>query len=225
MAYQWLGSGHAIRRRGRGARAILRGFLGDGGAAAIEFGLIFPVFMLMFFGAMEIAFISYANAALEAGARMGSRTALTGVAGSNGATVGMSEAAVRSRIADFALGPLDLSESRDLQLKATIYRTWTDVPEPYDDANGNNRRDADEPYIDVNGNGVFDKGGTPTGTGPGSANEIVVYEVSYIWKSPLPFITSLIVGSDTGRLRLKAVSIVQNEPWGGSATIATSAGG
>ena len=218
VAYSWRWTTRPFRegaaRGGDGGRPPSAGFLGGrSGAVAIEFGLLFPVFVLLLFGAMEVAFLSYANAALEAGARMASRTALVGVAGSDGTVAGTTEAAVREAIAEYALGPLDLSDSGDLTLKATAYRAWSDVPEPFDDADGDGVRDSDEPYIDVNGNGVFDRGGPPAGRGPGGSNQIVVYEVSYVWRSPLPFITSLIVGADTGRLRLRAASVVQNEPW------------
>jgi Flp pilus assembly protein TadG len=191
-------------------------FLKDArGAVAVEFALIAPAFFTMLVGSVELALYSYAQVALEAGARAASRTGYIGVTDSDGDSTSTTVAAIEATIKKYAIGPFDFVNNGGLRITISIYRSWSELPEPYVDSNQNGQYDAGEAYVDLNGNGRYDRGGPKVGTGPGGSNQIVLYEVRYRWKPITPLIGALLTGSVIGETDLVASAVVQNEPWDG----------
>lgn len=172
------------------------------GATAIEFAFVAPVFLMLSFGIVEFSMIMFTTAVMESAT---SNTARMGKTGYSAPGVSRQQQIINN-IRDKTGGLLNPSL---LQINTLVYSSFTNIaqPEPYTDSNHNGIYNAGEPFTDVNGNGAWDPDMGRAGLG--SANDIVVYTVSYPWPIMTP-VVSQIIGSS---INLVARAVVKNEPF------------
>lgn len=194
------------KRRGLFARRA-RALKGDqDGAAAIEFALVGPVFLLTVIGLIEVSMMILVSVLLEAGIRESARFGLTGRAGDGGLT---REEQIIQTVRDTTLGLVELEAS---QIQTFVYQNFSDIGQPEtftDEAPFNGEYDVGEAYDDANGNGQWDPDmGTP---GAGASDEIVLYRVNAQWEALTPLFAPL-MGED-GLIDLEASVAIRNEPF------------
>lgn len=173
----------------------------DRGVAALEFGLVAPVLILLIMGTIELSIALFLGISLEQGVLEASRYSITG-----STTGGVSrEARVLQILQQYTFGLVTLSSSN---LTTLVYPSFDDVgePEPFTDSNGNGSYDAGEPFTDVNGNGQWDS--DMGAAGLGGPGDIVVYRVNYDWGFVTRYLEDLI-----GDITLTGSIAVRNEPY------------
>lgn len=140
--------------------------LGDArGAAATEFALVAPLFLLVLMGIFDFSMQLYAKSVLSGAVN---RAARDSSLENNNASQAAIDAAVTAQVrAVFQDGALTYTRR--------AYDSFDDVnkPEPLTDSNGNGTRDAGECFTDTNSNGSWDalRGNNGQGTG----DEVVLY--------------------------------------------------
>lgn len=156
----------------------------DSGASMIEFALVAPAFLFLLIAILEMALMFVAQNAIEAAVREAARYSMTGSTYGYGSR----QAAIIQKIKDVATmysgGLIDPSK---LVIQVKAYGDLSDVgkPEPFDDVNRNGVWDVGEPFDDVNGNGVWDADQGVSGS-YGTSNQVVLYDVRYVWQFTLP---------------------------------------
>lgn len=147
-----LGLGGGVRRRPRLARD-------QGGATLVEFTLIALPFLLLLFGAFEIAFIYWANQELENAATHGMRLVRTGQVQGGAVTPGQLRAEICSKTAVL------VGCTSRLRLDVRSAKAFSDItpPDPMD-GNGTLKDDAAFSFV------------------PGSGNDVVLVSAFYDWK-------------------------------------------
>jgi Flp pilus assembly protein TadG len=182
-------------------REIVRLRREEDGSEAIEFVFIFPMFLLILVGAIEIAIVTFVGSILESAMAEASRFGITGAT-----PAGMTrEDQVRAIVAEKTYGLIDMTKA---DFQTLVYPTFADIGqgEPYTDQNGNGQYDVGEPYNDVNGNGQWDADMGVAGLGgPG---DIVLYKISYNWGMLTPVLLPMI-----SSIRESASIAVRNEPY------------
>jgi hypothetical protein len=191
--------------------------LDDRGVAIVEFALIFPILLLMTFGAVEIGLIMATLTTLEGGLKEASRYGITGQSPNDATRIEK----IRAILKDHALGLVDFDEAT---FTVKTYPSFSGVgqPEPFiDSAPGteeepnpcyNGVYDSDpschETFTDQNGDGIWQ---ADIGVaGAGNAGEVVSYTVQVPWHIMTPFAGPLI--APNGIMPLKATIVVRNEP-------------
>ena len=174
------------------------------GATAVEFAIVSPVLLLFMFGIVEFGLAFAADITLRNATQSAARTGRTGFVAENATQDATVRAIIRRRAGV-------LMDPDKLTITSISYSGFDTLkkPEPFEDKNGNGKRDSGESYTDVNGNGKWDA--DQGRTGYGGTNEVVLYTVTYPWKFVTPLIGKL-VGKD-GELTLSATAVVQNEPY------------
>ncbi|MBS0272581.1 MAG: pilus assembly protein [Proteobacteria bacterium] len=149
------------------------------GGAAIEFGLISPVFFVAIIGIFEVGAMMLIQASLEMAVLQVSRYGRTGssVAGQTSAEVAASLAST------YSYGFVNPSL---MQLTVVPYSSFSAIP----------------PLSQVQVTGTQDFG---------LSKQPVLYVLSYDWNFLTPFVGQLL--SSTGSITLKAVAVIQNEPY------------
>jgi Flp pilus assembly protein TadG len=206
----------AAAAAGRARRLARRVDIGRRGSTAIEFGVTFPVMILLIVGLIEVAMVLFVNSLMEGGLREAARFGITGFA-PNGET--RVERILRI-VDDHTQGLVDMDQ---VTIDFLVYPTFNSVgePEPYTDDNGNGQWDAGEAFTDVNGNAQWDADMGLVGLGgPG---DIVLYTLDYQW-SMLTGLLAPFMGDDQGRIPLSASIVVRNEPFGTALNTTTGSG-
>ena len=175
----------------------------DGGAL-IEFAFAAPLLVVSVAAVIEFGMIMFMNSLMEGAIREASRFGITGYA-----PAGISrEQEITNMIVDGAVGLVDAS---DVTISTLVYSNFSSIgqPEPFVDGNGNGTYDAGETYNDINGNGQWDS--DMGASGVGGPGDIVVYTATVQW----PLVTRLLdpVFGDSGKMTLKASTVVRNEPY------------
>lgn len=186
-------------------RDLLRRFRHtENGASAVEFAIIAPVLLLLLFGIVEFSLIMMVHNVMEGATAISSRLGKTGYAAPGVTRQQTIIDAITSR-AGTIIDPLKLTVS------STFYKQFDQIgdPEPYIDANGNGSYTAGESYTDVNGNGQWDA--DMGSSGYGSANDIVVYTITYPWPISTPIMSDLLGSS--GIYSITTHAVVKNEPY------------
>ncbi len=196
-------------------KLIFKKFKKDqGGATALEFALISPLFFLLIFALIELSVAMFVNTVVEGGLRDASRIGLTGM--NTGAL--SREQRIADIVNEASLGMVNLQAD---DIKSRIYPSFGDIgmPEPYEDINGDGEFTPTafthggvsypdgEPFEDINGSGAWedDMGAAGLG-GPG---EIVLYSIRYNWN----LLSGQIVPVLQGRIPMTASMVVRNEPF------------
>ena len=174
------------------------------GVFSVEFALTLPVMLALIFGITEIGLIMFTQSLMEGALRDASRYGITGQVSDPEARL----VEIKSIIADRTGGLVDMDTA---VVEVLTYPSFSRIGEGevYLDGNGNGNYDPGETFTDENGNGTWDA--DIGDAGPGDANDVVLYRISYDW----PIIANYTKGYFTsdGSLPLKASIAVRNEPW------------
>lgn len=177
------------------------------GAAALEFAIVVPVFLLLLFGIIEFSLIMFTKSVMEGATSVTSRLGKTGYTQEGQTRAEMLAELLKEK----TNGILDPDK---IEIETLVYESFSDISkaEPLIfDANGNGLYDAGDTYQDINGNGAWDKDLGQAGLG--QAGDIVVYKVHYPWSVKTPVMRQ-ILGDEEGIFPLDVSVVVRNEPYG-----------
>lgn len=170
------------------------------GAAAVEFAMVLPVFLLLLLGSFEFGLNVYMRAVLEGAMQQAGRNSSLQSA-QNGQT---------------SIDTLVTNQVQNILPNATVsftrqnYATFSKVnkPEDFTDTNNNGTYDAGECFMDANGNNVWDADGGRTGLG--GANDVVEYTATVSYPSWIAGAASLGISPTT---QIQATTILRNQPF------------
>ncbi|MFP4127048.1 MAG: TadE/TadG family type IV pilus assembly protein [Alphaproteobacteria bacterium] len=195
------------------------------GVSAIEFALVGPVVLLLIAAVVEASLLWSGATALDSGSRAAARYGLTGAVRPDETRTDVVRRLVTEQVCPRALDPSrsvcfwaedgprfvdedDDATPLDLQLKAYADPRNLGRPEPWDDRNGNGKRDPGEEFEDLNGNGVWD---ADTGVaGPGGPADLVVYEIAVHQGVTNPLLRAALGGRT---VRHETRIVIRNEPF------------
>lgn len=191
-------------------RALLRrlGAARDG-AAAIEFAIVAPVFLVLLLGLFDIGHMAYVRAilsgAVEKAARSGTLESVNTVVADN-----MVKAEIKPILPD-----------AKIETSRRSYYDFTDVgrPEKWTDANHDGTCNDGEPYVDENRSGQWEQDVGRVGNG--GANDVVLYTVSVTYK---PIFTARFFGDHDKERKLTAVGVRKNQPYANQTANGSKAG-
>ncbi len=179
----------------------------DNGVTAVEFAFVFPVMALFILGLLEIGYVLFARSTLESAVLAAARSSR--VEDCPNANAEAIEAGIIERMA-----VITSSDGEPPVVTVESYgQEFGDVgnPEPFDDVNGNGKRDEGESYTDINGNGEWDEDMGEDGD-YGSFGEVVRFTATYNVTSLVPWISDQINDGDNF-YRIRSVTVVRNEPF------------
>lgn len=174
------------------------------GITSVEFALVSPVMILLMMGIVEFSLIMFTNAVMESATTFTARLGKTGYVAEGSSRQDQIIASIQNRTA----GLLDPTH---INITTKVYSSVDKVGDPETCINPVSPPcpgTAGVHYIDINGNGQWDADMGLAGLG--SANDIVVYNVTYPWPITTPII-SAIVGSP---YNITVRTVVKNEPYG-----------
>ncbi|WND02654.1 pilus assembly protein [Temperatibacter marinus] len=172
------------------------------GGMTVELAIILPTFLMMVVGIMETGMLFFTSSSLENAVLHTSRFGILGNDGDDGTT---REDQILSIIEEQTFGRVNMG---DLKLDTLVYNNFSDIntEEPYDDANDDGEYTDGESYSDVNGNGQWDADMGIQGLG--GAGDIVLYKITYTYKSLTGFMDPIFENID-----MTATVAVRNEPF------------
>lgn len=177
------------------------------GVTVIEFAIVAPVMILFITGLMEFGYVLFARSTLESAVMEAARASR--VANCPNENAKAIEAEIQRRMRVISAG-----DKQPPVVKVEAYGgDFSNVgsPEPFDDDNGNGKRDAGESYTDINGNGVWDEDMAKTGD-YGDFGEVVQFTATFNVISLVPFVAST-VNDGKDFYPIQAVTVVRNEPF------------
>ena len=176
------------------------GLRGDArGATVVEFALVAPVLLLTIMGFTDLCYRGYASSILSGAIQKAGRDSTLETGSANLATL---DANVIAAVRQIAKNATYTTTRRS-------YSTFSAVkPEDYTDTNNNGIRDPGECYTDANNNGSWDADGGNNGLG--SADDIVVYQVTVTY--PRIFPLAKFLGWSTTQ-QISAKTILRNQPY------------
>ena len=179
------------------------------GAAAIEFALVAPVFMLLLLGLGDLGHMVYVksvlNGAVEDAARSGSLETADTTAIDN---------AVKARIAPVVPNATVSTTRRSYFDFADINRA-----EKWTDSNNNGTCDNGENYIDENKSGSWEANVGRASNG--SAGDVVLYTVTVSYQ---PVFTAKFMSNWGSTRSLSATAVRKNQPFADQSSYGSSAG-
>jgi Flp pilus assembly protein TadG len=170
------------------------------GTAILEFALIAPVFILLLMGLFDYTWQMYAKQVLQGAVSNAARASTLESAASNQTVI---DAAVRAQVQNvFPGAPVTFTRKS--------YESFNDVgkPEPFTDANNNNRYDSGECFEDRNGNNNWDA--DQGANGNGGAEDVVLYTAKMKFERILPVWRMLGQPPET---YLYATTVLRNQPY------------
>lgn len=180
------------------------------GVTLVEFAIVFPVMALMMMGLGDMLYQMYVKELLAGAIQKAARdSAIQGGA--------QQTATIDARVLQTMTGVMrmptpscaDAPASGTYCATRLSYATFGAVgPEPFDDPNGNNMRDAGECYSDVNGNGRWDA--EPGAAGQGGANDVTLYRMRITY--PRIFPIARLIGA-APYLTVSAETLLKNQPY------------
>lgn len=179
------------------------------GAAAIEFALVAPVFMLLLMGLADIGQMAYGKAVLNGAVETAARSS----------SLETGDTTVADNLVKSAIAPI--LPNATVTTTRLSYYDFSDVgrPEKFTDNNGNGTCDPGEPYVDENRSGQWEADIGKSGNG--GAGDVVLYTVTVTYK-PV-FLTQSMLGYNTNRT-LTAVGVRKNQPFATQQGYGSSAG-
>lgn len=172
----------------------------DRAAAAVEFALTAPVFLLVLMGIFDFSMQMYAKSVLNGAVNRAARDAALE---NNSSTQTAIDAAVTANVREvFRDGTLTYSRKN--------YDSFDDVskPEPLTDSNGNGTRDSGECFTDRNGNNSWDA--DRGGNGQGGGDEVVLYTATLNMTRLFPA-WKMLGQPQTSTIR--ATTVLRNQPF------------
>jgi Flp pilus assembly protein TadG len=185
----------------RSVRPLLARLIGnDRAAAATEFALVAPVFLLTLMGIFDFSMQQYAKSVLSGAVN---RAARDSALENNNSSQTAIDSAVTAQVK---------SVFRDGTLAYTrrAYDSFDDVnkPEHLIDGNGNGTRDAGECFTDQNANGSWDS--MRGSNGQGTGDEVVLYTATLSYARLFPA-WKMLGQSQTATIR--ASTVLRNQPF------------
>ncbi|WP_119166825.1 TadE/TadG family type IV pilus assembly protein [Algihabitans albus] len=176
------------------------------GATLVEFAIVFPAFILLAIGLIEVAMVLFVTSLMEGGLREAARFGITGFAPDGQTRIER----ILQIVDEHTQGLVEMDE---VDITFFVYPSFNDIgePEPFADDNGNGSFDGGESYTDVNGNGQWDA--DMGAAGLGGPGDIVLYTLRYQWDLLTGMLDPL-MGDENGLMRLSASIVVRNEPFG-----------
>ncbi|WP_432769090.1 MAG: pilus assembly protein [Sphingopyxis sp.] len=170
------------------------------GVALIEFALTAPLFLLILMGIVDYSWQMYAKQVLEGAV---SKAARDSTLEGNAADQDALDAAVRERV-------LVVFNHADITFDRKAYESFDAIgdPEPFTDANNNNRYDGGECFEDLNGTGSWDADRGSAGNG--GAEDVVLYTASMTFDRMLPVWRML---GQPQESTLSATTVLRNQPY------------
>jgi Flp pilus assembly protein TadG len=182
------------------------------GVTAIEFALIFPIFLTLVLGGWQLSYIGWAGNRLESAVREASRVGITGDEGKTTRQQLIEDSVTQ------AMSSISMASGGSITFQSRAYPNFASLNnpgEPYDDTNKNNVCDPGETFYDYDGDA--NRGTTDISSpGVGGPGDIVRYEVTYPMQLFVPFAKSFF--GDGKKLDLRTRTIVQNELFGAGQT-------
>jgi hypothetical protein len=187
------------------------------GAVAIEFALVLtPIVLAFTFGALQLAYIAFAQSAMEAAIRDASRAGITGAAPRGMTRQEALEDLIEQRMSGFKKTPCCT-----IQITTRVYSDFTEVgkPEPWAEVGTpNGVCNAGETFQDINGNGRWDL--DMARAGQGGPLDVVAYTARY----PLQIWLGDFIPGMGNRFFVSATTVIRNEPYGEKVNPAVSNG-
>ncbi|MEM7688087.1 MAG: TadE family protein [Pseudomonadota bacterium] len=177
------------------------------GVTIIEFAFVAPVMILFITGLLEFGYLLFARSTLESAVLEAARG--TRVANCPNENAKEIEKLIQDRMERVVSG-----DKQKAKIVVQSYGTeFGDVgnPEPYDDEDGNGKRDDGESFTDINGNGEWDEDMGAEGD-YGSFGEVVRLRATYNVTSLVPFIANEF-NNGKDFYSIEAVTVVRNEPF------------
>ena len=170
------------------------------GTAILEFALIAPVFILLLMGLFDYTWQMYAKQVLQGAVSNAARASTLETAASSQTLI---DAAVRDQVKNVFPGAPGAFTRKS-------YESFNDVgkPEPFTDANNNNRYDSGECFEDRNGNNSWDA--DQGANGSGGAEDVVLYTAKMKFERILPVWRMLGHPPET---YLYATTVLRNQPY------------
>jgi len=181
-------------RRQRRTRPLRRLLRRCGGAVALEYALLLPVFMYLLVGIVEMAMLFYTTTVVDGAVADAGRQIRTGQAQLSGDTL----TTFQTKLCD-SLG--SVYDCNSMTFNVQTFGSFATVSMP------TVKLDADGNLVDENGNPIalpFNAGG---------AGEITVVRVIYSWSFFTPLIGMLMTGSTSTTKLLSSTAMFRNEPY------------
>ena len=179
------------------------------GAAAVEFALVAPVFLMLLGVTFDLGQMVYGKSVLSGAVQQAARSAALETANT---------AAADSQVATMVRRVLP---GASITGTRKSYFDFNDIarPERWNDANNSAACDNSEAFVDENRNGVWDR--DVGASGNGGAGDVVIYSVTVAY-TPL-FRVPFAPGS-WNRASLKAAAVRKNQPFAKQAGYGSAAG-
>jgi Flp pilus assembly protein TadG len=193
----------------RGASLLRRLAAAPDGAAAVEFAIVAPVFLLLLLGIFDIGQMAYAKAILNGAVEQAARSSSLETADTTAA----------DNLVKNALKPI-LPNAAVTTSRKSFY-DFSDInrAEKWTDTNGNGTCDNGEPYVDENGSGSWEANIGKTGNG--GAGDVVLYTVTVTYQ---PIFTAKFMSNYNATRTLTATGVRKNQPFASQVGYGSSAG-
>jgi hypothetical protein len=168
------------------------------GAAAVEFAIVAPVFLLLLLGIFDIGQMAYAKAVLQGAVEQAARSG----------TLETANVTIADDIVKNPIRPILPNATFTMTRKS--YYDFNDVarPEKFTDSDHDGNCDHGEPFVDENRSGSWDADIGRAGNG--GAGDVVLYTVTMTYK---PIFTLTTMGNDNASRTLTAVGVRKNQPF------------
>lgn len=170
------------------------------GAAAVEFAMVAPVFLMLLLGSFEFGLNVYMRSVLEGAMQQAGRNSSLQSAQAGQTAI---DTMVRSQVQN-------ILPNATVNFTRQNYATFSKVnkPEDFTDSNSNGLYDSGECFMDANGNNTWDADGGRDGLG--GANDVVEYTATVAYSSWIAGAASLGISPTT---QIKATTILRNQPF------------
>lgn len=179
------------------------------GAAAIEFALVAPVFLVLLLGSYDIGHMIYAKATLNGAVEQAARSA----------SLESGDSTAADNLVKNAIKPI-LPNGTVVTSRKSYY-DFADInrPEKFTDLNSDGTCNPGEPFVDENRSGSWE---SEVGrSGNGGAGDVVLYTVTVTYK---PIFTAGWFADHNGNRKLTAVGVRKNQPYAAQNGYGSSSG-
>lgn len=179
------------------------------GVAAIEFGIIAPVFLLLMMGIFDLGQMAYGRVQLQGMVQDAARSSSLETADTSAA-----DAKVAAEVQRVLPGAT-------VRGKRVSYYDFNDVgrPEKWNDTNSDGTCNNGETYVDENRNAGWDSDIGKENNG--GAGDVVLYTVTITYK---PLFPVPLMQNDQGERTIVATTVKKNQPFALQQTYGSSAG-
>lgn len=175
------------------------------GAAAIEFGMVAPVMLLLMMGMGDLLYGFYANSILIGAVQKAGRDATLQINASTTATTAI-DGKVMTSVKQIAPAATYVSTRQSYSSFANV-----DKPEPFTDKTGGTAGKYDvgiDCFTDLNGNNTYDTDGGKNGVG--GASDVAQYGITITYPRIFPVAKLLGWGANG---TLTATTLLKNQPY------------